>query len=793
MTTTDNASARNGSSVHQHHAPPKPTQDNHRRRWLGLFVIAFAQLMIVVDGTIITVALPAMSNALSIAPDDRQWVITVYTLSFGGLLLIGGRIADYLGLRRAFVIGLVGFGLASALGGAAQTFSMMLFARALQGVFGALLAPVALALVANLFSEARERAKAFAIFGAVAGGGSAIGLVLGGLLTEYVNWRWTMYINTPIAFLTVAGAYALLDEHRGEHPGRLDVIGTVLSSVGVLSLVYGFSEAERHGWAKPATLAFLGIGVALSLAFVVSQRIVANPVLPLRVLADRTRGGANLAVLLSAVAMFGSFFFLTFFMQGVLGYSPVKTGLGFLAVTAGIMVSSGIVSAVGHKVPPRYFFAGGLLGAGIGSFLLTGLTMHSTYTRNLMPALMLLGVSLGCVFVPAFNAATIGVAPRDASVASAVINTSQQVGTSLGVALLSTIAANRTKNFLSTHEFNPLNVLQAQVVGLNAAALGGGILLVGAALVTGWMVNIKKLDLSMVGEGAGMMALESPGSSTAIGVEQIEHLAAHPRTQPLGANHAVPVPMVGGDSAKLTDVPTPPRRSVDGVVPDTAAPGWAASGAPGARPIIGRPVGPRPTAASAEAPGPAEVGSVPGPAAGALSGDALAVVRDASGAPVAGAVWTVLDTAGRQLGHGRSGADGSFAFVAVDETDVVLVVRHPGHRPYACAVHLAGDGPGSAGLQVDVTLVSGLAVTGVVRGGDGGVIPGARVWLEDPTGDVIARTAADSGGRYEFADVPSGSYRLLAAGYSATGQDLTVADGRDVEAQLTVAPADLSA
>jgi EmrB/QacA subfamily drug resistance transporter len=735
----DRGHAVDSVAAHRHHG---------RRRWFGLVVIALSQLMIVVDATIINVALPVMTGALRIAPEDRQWVITAYTLAFGGLLLIGGRVADYLGLRRAFVIGLIGFGVASALGGAAQNLAMMLGARAAQGVFGALLAPAALALLANTFSDARERAKAFAIFGAVAGGGAAIGLILGGVLTQYASWRWTMYINVPIAVLTVAGAYLLLDDHRGEHPGRLDVLGTVLATGGMLSLVYSFAEAERHGWTQDRTLALMGLGLALLVAFVVSQRIVANPVLPLRLLADRTRGAANVAVGMASIAMFGVFFFLTFFMQGVLGYSPVKTGIGFLAVTGGVIVSSGVVSAIGHRVRPRLILGVGLAGAGLGAWLLTRISMTSTYTANLLPPLILIGLSLGCVFVPSFNAATIGVAPRDASVASAVINTSQQVGSSLGVALLASVAGNSAKDWLSRHEVNPLNLLQAQVQGSVAAARWAAVILVLAALITASLVNIDRLDLSTTGEVV------------------------------------VPTAVSADASGKLADVPTPPRRSSE-----ADSTGWAASGAPGARPIIG---GSDPDRSSPPRPAPARE-----PAAAARAGvgpsgssDAQAVVRDASGAPVVGAVWTVLDTAGRQLGHGRSDDSGQFAFAAADQTDVVLVVRHPGHRPYACAVHLGAEAGGPVGLTVDVTLASGLAVSGVVRGPGGHEVPGARVWLEDGAGAVLARTSSNAAGRYEFADVPAGSYRLRATGYRPTCHDLTVHAGEDVETQLTLAHAD---
>ncbi|HUR75333.1 MAG TPA: MFS transporter, partial [Sporichthya sp.] len=465
----------------------------HKRRWLGLVVIAFSQLLIVVDATIINVALPALSADLQLAHADRQWVVTAYSLAFGGLLLLGGRVADYLGLRRTMVIGLVGFAAASAVGGAAQNLETLLAARAAQGVFGALLAPAALALLSTTFVDTHERAKAFAVFGVVAGGGSALGLIAGGMLTEYANWRWTMYVNVPLAVLAVLGAYVFLDEIRSGHPGRLDVIGTVLATGGLLCVVYSFSEAERNGWTENLTLILLGVGLSLLILFVVSQKMVRNPLLPLRVLADRTRAGSNLAITLAALSMIGAFFFLTFYLQGVLGFAPVKTGVAFLPVTGGVVLASAVISGVMPKVAPRLLMGLGLVGSSVALILISQMTADSDYFTDLLPALTLMGVAMGAVFVPAFNAATHGVEPRDAGVAGAVVNATQQVGASLGVALLSTVAANRTSDYLVGRQADPGTLIDAQVEGYARASLVAGLILAVAAVLVVLMVNVRRL------------------------------------------------------------------------------------------------------------------------------------------------------------------------------------------------------------------------------------------------------------------------------------------------------------
>uniref|UniRef100_A0AAU2VSU7 MFS transporter n=1 Tax=Streptomyces sp. NBC_00008 TaxID=2903610 RepID=A0AAU2VSU7_9ACTN len=423
------------------------------RRWRALAFIALAQLMVVLDGTIVNIALPSAQHDLGISDANRQWVITAYALAFGGLLLFGGRIADRWGRRRAFIIGLIGFAGASALGGAAVNTGMLLGARALQGAFGALLAPAALSLLTVMFTQPKERAKAFGVYGAISGGGAAVGLILGGLLTEYANWRWTLYVNVIFAIIAVAGAIFEIKEPAGSrNPNRLDIPGIVLAGAGLASLVYGFNKAETDGWSSPTTLGFI-IGALILLAgFGVVQSRTQAPLLPLRVVLDRNRGGAYLTIGIAVVGMFGAFLFLTYYLQIVLGYSPVKSGLAFLPMVVGMMLGATQVAVrLLPKVPTRRLMVPGALIAASAMLILTQIKVGGSYPTHVLPALVMLGFGMGLVFMPAMNLATRGVNPQDAGVASAMVSTSQQVGGAIGTSLLSTIANSATANYATSH------------------------------------------------------------------------------------------------------------------------------------------------------------------------------------------------------------------------------------------------------------------------------------------------------------------------------------------------------
>ncbi|AEW94558.1 MULTISPECIES: MFS transporter [Streptomycetaceae] len=423
------------------------------KRWKALVFIAIAQLMVVLDGTIVNIALPSAQHDLGISDGNRQWVITAYTLAFGGLLLFGGRISDLAGRKRAFIVGLIGFAGASALGGAAVNTGMLLGARALQGVFGALLAPAALSLLAVTFTEAKERAKAFGVFGAIAGGGAALGLILGGVLTEYLNWRWALFVNIFFAVIAALGAAANVNEPVGSrNPSRLDIPGVLLATAGLVALVYGFTRAESDGWSAGVTIGlFVGAAVLL-VAFVVVESFVKAPLLPLRVVTERNRAGVYLSLGLAVIAMFGLFLFLTYYLQIVKGYSPITTGLAFLPMVAGMITgSTQIGTRLMTRVPPRFLMAPGFLVAALGMLILSQISVDSAYASVVLPGLVLLGLGMGTAFMPAMSLATYGVQPRDAGVASAMVNTSQQVGGSIGTALLNTIAASATTAYATAH------------------------------------------------------------------------------------------------------------------------------------------------------------------------------------------------------------------------------------------------------------------------------------------------------------------------------------------------------
>ncbi|MFI6152382.1 MFS transporter [Kitasatospora sp. NPDC051170] len=423
------------------------------RRWWALAVIAIAQLMIVLDITIVNIALPSAQRDLGISDADRQWVITAYTLAFGGLLLLGGRLGDLYGRKRVFTIGLLGFALASAIGGAAASPEMLFGARALQGGFGALLAPSALGLLSTTFTDPKERSTAFGIFGAIAGGGAAIGFIAGGVLTEYLNWRWCLFVNTPIAVATAFAAFSVLERDHVAKGRRikLDLPGALIGSAGLLAIVYGTSEAVTRGWVDALVLGSLIGGVALLVLFVLVEKRSRHPLLPIHIVADRNRGGAALSVGLAMVGMFGLFLFLTYYLQAIKHFSPIVSGLSFLPMTGAIILSStGFAARLMTRVPSRNLIGPGLLLAGGGMAWLTQMKVDSPWAGMVLPAELLLGFGMGMVFMPSMSLATLGVAPNEAGAASATINSAQQVGGSVGTALLNTVAASATATYLST-------------------------------------------------------------------------------------------------------------------------------------------------------------------------------------------------------------------------------------------------------------------------------------------------------------------------------------------------------
>ncbi|MFJ2828103.1 MFS transporter [Streptomyces sp. NPDC087263] len=435
---------------------------NASKRWWILAIIGIAQLMVVLDATIVNIALPSAQADLGFSDGNRQWIVTAYSLAFASLLLLGGRIADLFGRKPAFLIGVSGFAAASVLGGASTSFGMLVTARALQGIFGALLAPAALSLLNTTFTEAKDRAKAFSVFGAIAGAGGALGLLLGGVLTDALDWRWTLYVNLIFAIVAFVGGWMLLNNHRDAANSKLDLPGTLLVSSGLFALVYGFSNAETHDWSSPATWGFLAAGGVLLTAFTRWQTRAKHPLLPLRVLLDRNRAASFIAVLVTGAGMFGVFLFLTYYLQLNLGFSPTKTGLSFLPMMAALMVMAQVSTTIlVPRVGPKVVIPAGFAIAALAMAWLTGIGVGSSYTTAVLPQLILIGVGLGIVMPPAMSLATIGIAAEDAGVASATVNTMQQVGGSIGTALLNTLAASAATSYLAGR--NPADKLvQAQ-------------------------------------------------------------------------------------------------------------------------------------------------------------------------------------------------------------------------------------------------------------------------------------------------------------------------------------------
>jgi EmrB/QacA subfamily drug resistance transporter len=482
------------------------------RRWLVLVVVAVAQLMVVLDATVVNIALPSAQRALGFPNGDRQWVVTAYALAFGSLLLVGGRLGDMYSRKWVFITGLAGFAVSSAIGGAAVSFEMLVVARALQGAFGAILAPSALGTLVSTFQDPRERGRAFGVFGSVAAGGGGVGLILGGVLTQYLSWRWTLYVNLVFAVIAAAGALAYMRGGRPTNPPRMDWPGAVLAGAGLFLIVFGFSHAETAGWTATLTIGSLVLGVLLLAAFTVAERRSSHPLLPLRVILDRTRGGSYVAVGISGIAIFGVFLFLTFYLQEVKGYSPVTSGLAFLPMIGCILLSSNVSSIVTlPRFGPRVLITTGmLLGAG-GLTYLTQLTVTSSYLGGILPALLIMGLGFGMIFAPAINTATAGVRRQDSGVASALVNTMQQVGGSIGTSALSTIALTATASFLAAHHTGPLAPAVAATHGYTTAfAVSAGVFGLGVILAIVLLPSRQRLADLRAAETAAESAPAAP-------------------------------------------------------------------------------------------------------------------------------------------------------------------------------------------------------------------------------------------------------------------------------------------
>lgn len=475
------------------------------RKGIILFVLGISQLMIVLDATIVNVALDNIRVELAIeSTGDLQWIVTGYALAFGGFLLLGGKLADRLGRRLVFMVGAVLFAIASLIGGFSTTLEMLIGARALQGFGGALMAPAALSILTVVFAEGKERDRAFGIWAAISAGGAAIGLLLGGVLTEYASWEWVFFVNVPIALFAIIGAYLYVPESKEEHAGSFDVPGAVFITGGLMALVYGLVNGNDLGWDSEQTLLTLGLAALLIGAFAVVMFRAREPMVPRVLLTYRNVVGANLGALLALSALFAMFFYVVLWLRQINGWTPLDAGFAFLPVTVFIIVGAGIASTQLSRIGPRPLVTIGALIAAAGLFYIgIGLEPDSTYAGKVLPGLILMAVGMGMAFV-AFTSAALAGIPQDYSgVASALLNASQQVGGAVGLALLTAVAIGRTSNLYPGvppafgPDGAPLDPIQAQayvdatVDGFAAAITTGGILLILSALVMWTLIRVK--------------------------------------------------------------------------------------------------------------------------------------------------------------------------------------------------------------------------------------------------------------------------------------------------------------
>jgi EmrB/QacA subfamily drug resistance transporter len=424
-------------------APTTGRRTTHKT--LLLFLVAGAQLMVVLDSTIVNIALPSMGRYFDKSQTDMTWAINAYTLAFGGLLLLGGRAADILGRRQMFILGLGLFSLGSLFGGLANSFELLLAGRVVQGIGGAIAAPTALSLITTLFAEGRERNRAFAVYAGVSGGGAAIGLLLGGVLTEYFDWRWVLFVNVPIGLALMAGGFLYIHDSK-RLSGKFDLVGSLLSVTGMVAVVYGFINAANHSWSAGTTVASLGGGVVLLGAFVLYESRSSIAMMPMRIFANRSRAGSYVIMLIIGAALFGMFYYLTFFIQGVMGFSSLKSGLAYLPFSLIIIIGSGIVSQVLPKVGPKVLITLGAAFMTGGMFWYAQVDADTSYGSGILPAMIVTATGLAMVFVTLTVVAVTKVTDTDTGLASALLNVGQQIGGSIGLAVLATAVSSATKS-----------------------------------------------------------------------------------------------------------------------------------------------------------------------------------------------------------------------------------------------------------------------------------------------------------------------------------------------------------
>jgi EmrB/QacA subfamily drug resistance transporter len=478
--------------------------DSRDRRWIILAILGISQLMVVLDATIVNVALPAIQKDLAFSASSLQWVVNGYTLAFGGFLLLGGRLADRLGRRRVFMIGAALFAVSSLLGGIAQTQGLLVASRSLQGIGGALMSPAALSLLTVIFREGEDRDRALGVWAGITAGGAALGLILGGVLTEYTSWRWVLFVNVPIAVGAVLSARVFVPESRDETAAGFDLRGAVTGTGGLVALVYALVRGNHVGWASTQTIGTIGLAVVLLGIFLVIQRTAGSPLVPGRLFKGSSAAGADISALLVGAAIFAIFFFLSIYLQGMKGYSPIKTGLAFLPMTLIIGVGAAVASSLLGKVGPRPFLAGGMASSSAGLFFLTRITPDSTYLGLILPALSLVALGLGLTFVSMTSSAVAGIPEDDAGIASAMLSAGQQIGGALGLAILTAVSTARFDHVAPILGGKPTigqvaAIQHATTSGYAYAfAVGAAILLVGAILAM-FTINVSKEDAVLAG------------------------------------------------------------------------------------------------------------------------------------------------------------------------------------------------------------------------------------------------------------------------------------------------------
>ncbi|GAA4545567.1 MFS transporter [Amycolatopsis samaneae] len=487
------------TSTDQARTAPGAVTDAARTRWIALAFVGLAQLMLQFNSNVVVIALPSAQQSLSIPDSMRAWVLGIYSLAFGGMLMAGGRIVDRFGRKRTMVLAMAGFVIASAVGGAAQTTMMLIIALAAQGVFAAVQNPAQLATITTTFTDPAERGKAFSYFGLINTAGGTIGFLLSGVITDSLGWRWCLFLSVPLGLIAMIGAMLVLKEGPAGERKPFDVPGAVLVTASMLALAYGLSEAGKHGWGDGTTVGLLIGGLVLLIVFIVLQTKVKHPLMPMRVLLDRNRGGANLVMLLISMQILSMNFFLTYFAQNIKHFTPAETGLTFLPLTAGLLVTNSVVGKIAARFRPRSFVLVGMLVYALAYVWLTQVSAEDSYWSSFLPAMVVMGLGIGCMVAPVYSTATAGVDPGDAGAAGGIVGTGRQMGAALGLALSNTIATLVTSSFLEAHPGDEQARVTATVHGFNVAAAWAAGLLVFGAIVGFLLMNAPKPEPGKAG------------------------------------------------------------------------------------------------------------------------------------------------------------------------------------------------------------------------------------------------------------------------------------------------------